>query len=141
MTGDVNDVMAGSNGLGFLVILNKSSELKFEARRSELIFLTWARRIQFVDCGARAGVGWVSELRADDGRTVSIEKLCVSLSPRVENLNLKKLIKVSYLNQKRVFRVFRIPMRMNIMNILNVFIHPYISRINMYKYITNISTF
>ena len=30
MTGDVNDVMPGSDGLGFLVILNKRSELRFK---------------------------------------------------------------------------------------------------------------
>ena len=53
-----------------------------------------------MDCGVRTRVGWVSELRADDGRTVSIEKLCVSLSPCVEKLNLKKVIKFSYLNQE-----------------------------------------
>ena len=68
-------------------------------RRSELIFRTWARPVQFVDCGVRTCVGWVSEMRADDGRTVSIVKI-VSLFPRVENLNLKKVIKVSYLNQE-----------------------------------------
>ena len=77
--GDVNDVMSGSEGLGFLVILNKSSELRFGFRRSELIFWTWARPVQFVDCGVRMRVGWVSELRADDGGTVSVEKLCLSL--------------------------------------------------------------
>ena len=38
MTWDVNDVMSGTDGLGFFVILNKSSELRFEAGRSELIF-------------------------------------------------------------------------------------------------------
>ena len=43
-------------------------------------------------------VCWVSELRADAGRTVSIIKI-VSLSPRVENLKVKNVIKVSYLNQ------------------------------------------
>ena len=51
--------------------------------------------------GARTLVGLVSELRADDGRTVSIEKLCLSLSLSLlvlKNLNLKKVIKVSYLN-------------------------------------------
>ena len=37
-TGDVNDVMPGSDGLGLLVILNKSSELRFGLRRSELGF-------------------------------------------------------------------------------------------------------
>ena len=114
--------MPGSDGLGFLVILNKSSELRFELRRSELIFRTWVRLVQFVDCGVRACVGWVNELRADDGRTVSIEKLCVSLSPRVEYLNLKKVIKnVPELRESSVFRVFRIPMRVNILCIINFF--------------------
>ena len=79
VTGNVNDVMPESDGLGFLVILNKSSELRFGLRRSELFFRTWVRPVQFVDFGARTHVGWVSELRADDGRTVSVEKLYVSL--------------------------------------------------------------
>ena len=56
-TGDVNDVMPRSDGLGFLVILNKSSELRYGLRRSELIFWTWARPVQFVDCGERIRVG------------------------------------------------------------------------------------
>ena len=56
-TGDVNDVMLRSDGLGFLVILNKSSELSFGLRRGELIFRTWARPVQFVDCGVRTRVG------------------------------------------------------------------------------------
>ena len=38
MAGDVNDVMPGSDGLGFFVILNKNSELRFGHRWSELIF-------------------------------------------------------------------------------------------------------
>ena len=38
MTGDVNDVMPGSDGLGFLVILKKSSELRFGLRQAELGF-------------------------------------------------------------------------------------------------------
>ena len=45
-----------------------------------------------------ACVCWVSELRADIGRTVSIVEI-VSLHPRVENLKVKKVIKVSYMNQ------------------------------------------
>ena len=49
--------------------------------------------------GARTRVGWVSESSADDGRTLIIEKLCRSLLVS-KNLNLKKLIKVSYLNQE-----------------------------------------
>ena len=72
--------MTSSDGRGFLVILNKRSELRFEFRRTELIFRAWAKPVQFVDCRVRACIGWVSELRADDRRTVSIEKLCVSLS-------------------------------------------------------------
>ena len=44
-----------------------------------------------------APVGCFSELRADAGRTISIVKT-VSLSPRVENLKVKKVIKASYLN-------------------------------------------
>ena len=66
--------MPGSDGLGFLVILNKSNELKFGLRRSELIFSDLGEASEFVDCGVRTRVGWVSELKADDGRTVSIEK-------------------------------------------------------------------
>ena len=42
-TRDMNDVMPGIDGLGFLVILNKSSELRFGLRRSGLIFRTWVR--------------------------------------------------------------------------------------------------
>ena len=90
--------MPGSDGLGFLAIFNKSSELRFEAWRSELIFRTWARPVQFVDCGVRARClgQWVESWRW----TNSQHRKIVSLSPRVENLNLKKVIKVSYLNQE-----------------------------------------
>ena len=52
---------------------------------------------------------WVYEMRVvgSDG-TVSLVKI-VSLSPRVENLKVKKVIKVSYLNYREssVFRVFQ----------------------------------
>ena len=58
---------------------SRSWELRFELRRSELIFRTWARSVQFVDCRVRTRVRWVSELRADDGQTVRIEKLRLSL--------------------------------------------------------------
>ena len=103
----MNDVMPGSDGLGFLVILNKSSELWFEAGRRELIFLTWVRPVQFVDCGVRTRVSWVSDLRPDDGRTVSIEKLCVSLSPRVEKPKLKEGNK-SFVPEPRELSVLRV---------------------------------
>ena len=108
VTGDVNDVMAGSDGLGLLVILNKSSELIFELRLSELIFWTWARPDQLVDCRMRVRVGWVSELKADDRRTVSIEKLCVSLSScRKPKLKEGNKSFVSEPRESPVFRVFR----------------------------------
>ena len=54
VTGDVMTSMFGSEGLGFLVILNKSSELRFGLRRSELIFRTWARPVQCGLWGAHA---------------------------------------------------------------------------------------
>ena len=109
-------------GWDFLVILNKSNELRFGLRQSELIFQTWAKPVQFVDCGALACIGWVSELRADDRQTVSIEKLCLSLLMS-KNLNIKKVIKVSYLNQESVscFSDSYVYERsMNIMNILYI---------------------
>ena len=56
----------------------------------------WAWPVQLFAAGCVC-VCWVSELRADAGRTVSIVKI-VCLSPRVENLKVKKVIKVSYLN-------------------------------------------
>ena len=105
MTGDVNDVMPGSNGLGFLVILNKSSELRFGLGRSELIFRTWARPVQ---CGLRgAHARWLSQWVESWQWTKSQHRKIVSLSPRDENLNLKKVINVSYLNQEsRQYFVF-----------------------------------
>ena len=69
----MNDVMPGSDGLGFFVILNKSSELRFGLRRSKLIFRTWVRPVQFVCCGVRVRAFVVSD------ETVSIVKI-VSLS-------------------------------------------------------------
>ena len=78
----------------------------------------WARPVQLFAAGC-ARVGWVSELRADAGPTVSIVKI-VFLSPRVENLKVKTVIKVSYLNYREssVFRVFfRIPMHVNVLQI------------------------
>ena len=105
MTGGVNDVMPGSDGLEFLVILNKSSELRFELRRSELIFRTWARPEQ---CGLRvAHARWFGRWVESWRWTNSQHRKIVSLSPCVENLNLKKVIKVSYLYQEsRQYFVF-----------------------------------
>ena len=57
----------------------------------------------------------VPRVVGSDG-TVSIVKI-VSLSPRVENLKVKKVIKVSYLNQEscQCFVFFGIPMHLNIL--------------------------
>ena len=52
-------------------------------------FLSWARPVQL-------GLRDAPRVVGSDG-TVSIVKI-VSLSPRVENLKVKKVIKVSYLN-------------------------------------------
>ena len=89
--------MPGSDGLEFLVILNKNSELRFGLRRDELGFESGRGESNLWTAGCVPALV-ESELRADDGRTVNIEKLCLSLC--VENLNLKKVIKVSYLNQE-----------------------------------------
>ena len=101
--GDVNDVMPGSDGLGFLVILNKSSELRFGLGRSELIFGPgWGRSsYELRGAHARCLSQWVESWRWTNSQHRKIQ----SLSPRVENRNLKKVIKVSYLNQKRVVSV------------------------------------
>ena len=77
MTGDVNDVMPGSDGPGFLGF--KKEAVSWDPSLGEASCVLW---------GARVRVGWVTELRADDGRTVGIVEI-VYLSPRVENLNLK----------------------------------------------------
>ena len=55
-TGDVNDIMPGNDGLGFLVILNKSSELRFGLRRSRLTFWTWARPASLWTVGCARGL-------------------------------------------------------------------------------------
>ena len=113
--------MPGSEGLEFLVILNKSRELRFGLRRVGI--RVWVRPVQLFAAGcARVFVG--------SDETVSIVKI-VSLSPRVKNLNLKKVIKVSYLNQEcfsdsYACEYFR--------NIMNVFTNPYISRIRILIY-------
>ena len=93
----MNDVMPGIDGLGFWVIFEKNSELRFERRRSES--RSKARRVQL-------GLRDAPHVVGSDG-TVSIVKI-VSLSPRIENLKVKKVIKVSYLNYREssVFRLF-----------------------------------
>ena len=72
--------------------------MRFEARRSEFGFESGRGQSSCFAAGC-ARVGWDSELRADPGRTVRIVKI-VSLSPRVDNLKVNNVIKVSYLNQE-----------------------------------------
>ena len=72
-------------GWGSWVFFKKSSQLRFEPRRVQL------------------GLGGEPcDVRSDG--TVSILKI-VCLSPRVENVKVKKVIKLSYLNQRRVVSV------------------------------------
>ena len=118
------------------MILNKSSELRFRLRRRELIFRTWARPVQLWSRGCvRAFVG--------SDETVSIVKI-VSLSPRVKYLKLKEGNK-SFVPEPRkssAFRVFRIPMRINILwTYYEHFIHPYISRINICNVTPNLDPY
>ena len=95
-------------GWGFWVI--------FEKKRLVEIW-SWTKRVDFLDlgeaspvgstrCAARGGVRWNNHH----------SKNCVSLSPRVENLKVKKVIKVSYPNNESR-RCFGIPMHMNISRI------------------------
>ena len=122
--------MPGSNGQGFLVILKKSSELRFGLWWSKLIFCTWARPVQ---CGMR-GVRthwfgqWVESWRWTNNQH---RKICVSLS-LCWKPNLKKIIKVSYLSQESR-KCFSDSYAYDYnMNIMNVFTYLYISRINIW---------
>ena len=61
-TGDVNDVLPGSDGLGFWVIFEKKpSELRFEARRSELIFEPGRNQSSYGQLDARALLGQIEQ--------------------------------------------------------------------------------
>ena len=84
---------------GLVGILKKNQLLEIWDWAKRVRIRIWARPVQLFAAGCTR-VCRVSELRADAGRTVSIVKI-VSLSPRVENLKVKKVIKVSYLNQER----------------------------------------
>ena len=92
-------------------VTHRKRVLRFEKKQLVEFLLTierveiqsCARPDEFVRYGRRALVG----LRDDDVKTVSIEILC--LSPLMPNNLLLKGNKVSYLNQFRECRVFRIP--------------------------------
>ena len=75
MTGDVNDVMPGSDGLGFLGIMKKAVSWDLNLDRAS----------GFSELGEARPVG-VYEMRRG-----------LFLSPRVENLKVKKVIKVSFM--------------------------------------------
>ena len=107
-TGDVNDVMPGSDGLRILGDFWKKAELRFEPRWSELIF--GPGQGQSSHRSTRC-IAW------SDG-TVSIVKI-VSLSPRVENPKVKKVISfVPELKSRQCFAYFGIPMHVNILHIV-----------------------
>ena len=92
--GDMGDVTRWKQGLRF----EKKQLVEFLPLNKRVKNQSWARPDKFVCYGRCMLVG----LRADDVKAVSIERL--SLSPHVEKpLNSKRWIKVSYLNQFRVF--------------------------------------
>ena len=89
-------------GWGFWLIFEKRNELRYEPRRSELIF----------GPGRGQSSWWLRDaprVVGSDGAVSIVKIVCLSLSPRVENLKVKKVIKVSYLNYREssVFWVFR----------------------------------
>ena len=97
-------------GWDFLVFWKKQF-VEIWDRTKRVGIRIWARPVQLFAARC-ARVCWVTELRADAGRTVSIVKI-VYLSTRVENLKVKKVIKVSYLNQESR-QCFGIPMQVNV---------------------------
>ena len=74
----------------------------------------WTKMSPVVCCGVCAR--WLGQWVESWRRTNSQHRKIVSLSPHVENLKVKKVIKVSYLNQES-HQCFRIPMCMNILHI------------------------
>ena len=102
----VNDVMPGSEGLGILVIFEKELvEIRLCARPVELWSTGCTARLfgQWVEIGLDSSAGELTDGRC---RNSQHSNNSVSLSPRVENLKVKQVIKVSYLNYREssVFR-------------------------------------
>ena len=83
MTGDVNDVMPGSDGLRILEFEN-NSELRFGLGRCKSI--SGACR------GQTSSLQWGPHVVGSDGKVIN-ERNCVSLSSCRKNLKLKKVIK------------------------------------------------
>ena len=123
----MNDVILGSDGLGFLVILNKSSELRFGLRQSELGFEFGRSQSSCLLRGAHAR--WLSQWVESWRWTNSQHRKIVSLSPCVEKPKLKEGNK-SFVPEPRessVFCVFRIPIRVwTFYEDYERLIHPYI---------------
>ena len=120
MTGDVNDLMPGSDGLRILGdFWKKNSELGFEAGRRE--FRSDAGWIELIFGPGRGQLGLRDAPRVvgSDG-TVSIVEI-VSLSLRVENPKSQEGNKSFVPELPRVVTissVFRIPMHVNDLHIL-----------------------
>ena len=113
-TGDVNDVMPGSDGLRILGFEKKTVEFWTETNRVD--FWTWVRSVHLgiVGC-ACALVGSESWWCMNSQHS---KKLCLSLVMS-ENIKLKKVNK-SFVpepkeSRQSVSRVFWIPMHMNIL--------------------------
>ena len=86
-------------GWGFCVIFEKKQLVEIG---------TWPKRVDFWASARPGQLGLRDAARVVGSTgTVSLVKI-VSLAPRVENLKVKKVIKVSYLNygKSSVFRVF-----------------------------------
>ena len=125
MTGDVNEVIPRSYGLRILGDFLK----KVVSWDSDLGEASWfsslgeARSLGSMRCTAPGGV------RRNSQHSVSI----VSLSPHIENLKVKRVIKVSYLNyqESSVFWVFFGFLCIWTFYISICFTHPYISCIHI----------
>ena len=82
--------MAGSDGLGLLAILKRSSWLRFEVRWSEFRFDATRSGLRFLSCGRPVQL-WtmgVPCVVGSDGTVSIVETVC--LSPRVETPKLKE---------------------------------------------------
>ena len=104
MTRDVSDVMHRKRGLRF----EKSQLVEFLHGKKKVDFRDSSWQDEFERYGRCALVG----LRADDVKAVSIEGLCVSLSPYVEKPLNSKVMKsfVPELRSRKCFLCFGIPM-------------------------------
>ena len=101
--GNETDVMPGSDGLriwGF----EKEQLVEIWTWTGQVDFRSSPRRDQMGSTGC-PHVGWVSDLRADDVRPVSIVRNCLSL-PMSENLKLKKVNKSFVPDLKKVVKCF-----------------------------------